>query len=139
MMMKDNVIYNQADNEVYIKTNGDKTVIICNSEKQLDDVIDRMCNNHIFIEYEEWDEGRDKKFIVTFQNSEVTDLNQENKMTSAELYESLNDLWEEFQENHRKFTDKGNKSAGTRARKAIGEVKKLVTEYRKASVEESKS
>ena len=56
-------------------------------------------------------------------------------MTSAELYESLNDLWEEFQENHRKFTDKGNKSAGTRARKAIGEVKKLVTEYRKASVE----
>jgi hypothetical protein len=75
MMMKDNVIYNQADNEVYIKTNGDKTVIICNSEKQLDDVIDRMCNNHIFIEYEEWDEGRDKKFIVTFQNAEVTDLN----------------------------------------------------------------
>ena len=60
-------------------------------------------------------------------------------MTSAELYESLNNLWEEFQENHRKFTDKGNKSAGTRARKAIGEVKKLVTEYRKASVEESKS
>lgn len=60
-------------------------------------------------------------------------------MTSAELYESLNNLWEEFQENHRKFVDKGNKSAGTRARKAIGEVKKLVTEYRKASVEESKS
>lgn len=60
-------------------------------------------------------------------------------MTSVELYESLNDLWEEFQENHRKFVDKGNKSAGTRARKAIGEVKKLVTEYRKASVEESKS
>ena len=31
-----------------------------------------------------------------------------------------------------------NKAAGTRARKAIGEVKKLVTEYRKASVEENK-
>ena len=28
----------------------------------------------------------------------------------------------------------GNKAAGSRARKAIGEVKKLVTEYRKSSV-----
>ena len=28
----------------------------------------------------------------------------------------------------------GNKAAGSRARKAIGEVKKLVTDYRKASV-----
>ena len=55
-----------------------------------------------------------------------------------ELYETLNNLWEDFQENHRTFTEKGNKAAGGRARKAIGEVKKLVTEYRKASVSESK-
>ena len=55
-----------------------------------------------------------------------------------ELYETLNNLWEEFQENHRTFTEKGNKSAGTRARKAVGEIKKLVTDYRKASVTESK-
>ena len=46
-----------------------------------------------------------------------------------ELYETLNNLWEDFQENHRAFTDKGNKAAGGRARKAIGEVKKLVTDY----------
>ena len=56
-----------------------------------------------------------------------------------ELYETLNNLWEDFQENHRTFTDKGNKAAGGRARKAVGEVKKLVTDYRKASVTESKS
>ena len=55
-----------------------------------------------------------------------------------ELYETLNNLWEEFQENHRSFTEKGNKAAGGRARKAVGEVKKLVTDYRKASVTESK-
>ena len=55
-----------------------------------------------------------------------------------ELYETLNNLWEEFQENHRTFTEKGNKAAGGRARKAVGEVKKLVTDYRKASVNESK-
>jgi len=58
--------------------------------------------------------------------------------TTNELYETLNNLWEDFQENHRTFTEKGNKAAGTRARKAIGEIKKLVTDYRKASVSESK-
>ena len=55
-----------------------------------------------------------------------------------ELYETMNNLWEDFQENHRSFTEKGNKAAGGRARKAVGEVKKLVTDYRKASVTESK-
>ena len=58
--------------------------------------------------------------------------------TTNELYETLNNLWEEFQENHRTFTEKGNKAAGGRARKAVGEVKKLVTSYRQASVDESK-
>ena len=58
--------------------------------------------------------------------------------TTTELYETLNNLWEDFQENHRTFTEKGNKAAGGRARKAVGEVKKLVTDYRKASVTESK-
>ena len=56
-----------------------------------------------------------------------------------ELYETMNNLWEDFQENHRNFTEKGNKAAGGRARKSIGEIKKLVTAYRQASVAESKS
>ena len=55
-----------------------------------------------------------------------------------EIYSKLDELWEQFQENHRAHSEKGNKAAGGRARKAIGEVKKLVTEYRKASVSESK-
>ena len=58
--------------------------------------------------------------------------------TRDELYGQLNDLWEDFEENHRANTEKGNKAAGGRARKAIGEIKKLVTEYRKDSVEENK-
>ena len=45
---------------------------------------------------------------------------------------------DEFESNHKVNAEKGNKAAGGRARKAIGEIKKLVTEYRKASVEESK-
>ena len=59
-------------------------------------------------------------------------------MSTTALYETLNNLWEEFQENHRKFADKGNKAAAQRARKSLGEIKKLVTDYRKASVEECK-
>ena len=59
-------------------------------------------------------------------------------MSTENLYNELNNLWEDFQENHRDFSSKGNKSAGGRARKAIGEIKKLVTGYRQASVSESK-
>ena len=58
--------------------------------------------------------------------------------TKNELYNQLNELWEQFQENHISHSEKGNKAAGGRARKHIGEIKKLVTEYRKASVSESK-
>ena len=58
---------------------------------------------------------------------------------SNELYNQINYLFEDFQENHRKFEEKGTKAAGGRARKAIGEIKKMVTAYRQASVSESKS
>ena len=59
-------------------------------------------------------------------------------MTSNELFTKMETQWNEFNENHSKFTEKGNKAAATRARKAIGELKKLVTGYRKESVIESK-
>ena len=59
--------------------------------------------------------------------------------SSNELYEQIEAAFEDFQENHKKFVGKGTKAAGGRARKAIGEIKKLVTSYRQASVAESKS
>ena len=59
-------------------------------------------------------------------------------MTSKDLFTKMETYWNDFNENHSKFTEKGNKAAATRARKAVGELKKLVTEYRKASVAESK-
>ena len=58
--------------------------------------------------------------------------------SSKEIYAKIKEHFEEFDKNHEVHSDKGNKAAGGRARKAIGEVKKLVTEYRKASVSESK-
>ena len=59
--------------------------------------------------------------------------------SSNELYEKIEACFEDFQENHKKFSEKGTKAAGGRARKAIGEIKKMVTAYRQASVTESKS
>ena len=59
-------------------------------------------------------------------------------MNSNDLYDNLKELWEEFDSNHNAIVDKGTKAAAGRARKAIGEMKKLVTEYRKASVSECK-
>tara|TARA_X000000950_G_C13798018_1_gene612273 strand:- start:432 stop:617 length:186 start_codon:yes stop_codon:yes gene_type:complete len=58
---------------------------------------------------------------------------------SQELYEQIKSLYEAFEENHNKNAESNTKASGTRARKAIGEIKKLATEYRKASVSESKS
>ena len=55
-----------------------------------------------------------------------------------EIYNEISSAFADFEENHQKFS-KGNKSAGARARKAIGEIKKHVTSYRKASVEFAKS
>ena len=62
--------------------------------------------------------------------------NGENVMQN--VYSNLKEQWETFEENHEKHTSKGNKSAGARARKALGEIKKMVTEYRKLSVNASK-
>ena len=59
-------------------------------------------------------------------------------MTSSELFTQMEGHWNAFNDNHSKFNEKGNKAAATRARKAVGELKKLVTEYRKSSVTESK-
>ena len=57
MKLKDNIIYNQADNFLYVKSEGDKIVIICNRESQQEDVIKRN-------EYQE-----DKSWIHQQQDS----------------------------------------------------------------------
>ena len=66
--MKDNVVYNHYDNEVMIKTNGDYIYIICKEEDQVQPVMDRMNTDTCFLsDYEEWDEGEDMKWILTFK------------------------------------------------------------------------
>ena len=54
--------------------------------------------------------------------------------TSQEIFEQIEELYVQFEAEHNGTT----KAAKSRARKHIGEIKKLVTDYRKVSVEESK-
>lgn len=55
-------------------------------------------------------------------------------MTKQEIYDQLVQLWAEFEKNH----NATSKVSDARARKALGEIKKLITPYRAASTEEGK-
>ena len=56
-------------------------------------------------------------------------------MNTQEIFDQSDYLYESFKLEHA-----GNsKAAHGRARKALGEIKKLVTEYRKASITEDKT
>ena len=68
MSYKDDTVYNQWDNEVMVKTNGDMIYIICKDEEQVQPVMSRMTTDTcILSDYEEWDEGDDMKWILTFR------------------------------------------------------------------------
>ena len=46
MRLKDNTVYNRADNEVYVKSEGDLIYVICNKESQQDMVGERMTTDN---------------------------------------------------------------------------------------------
>ena len=52
-----------------------------------------------------------------------------------EIFVQIQEQWNTFVTRHEKFVEKGNKTAEGDARKALGEIKKLITPYRQASVE----
>ena len=54
--------------------------------------------------------------------------------SKQELFEAIDGLYQSFVEEHNGST----KASQQRARKNIGEIKKLITDYRKASVAETK-
>lgn len=54
------------------------------------------------------------------------------------LVENIQSTYEEFQKEATSQLEDGNKSAGTRARKSSLELEKLLKEFRKVSIAESK-
>jgi hypothetical protein len=76
--MKDKTVYNNPDNKLMVRTNGDLIYIICNEENQVQPVMDKMVNdNCILSEYEEWDEDDDMKWILTFKILDEFELKPE--------------------------------------------------------------
>ena len=66
--MRSNAVYNNADNLVMVKTNGDEINVICNTEKQMDEVVKRLTTDTCLLSgYEEWDEVKDKKEMVKLE------------------------------------------------------------------------
>tara|TARA_B110000977_G_scaffold191754_1_gene264322 strand:- start:480 stop:782 length:303 start_codon:yes stop_codon:yes gene_type:complete len=79
---------------------------------------------------------RGSRLIKTEMSYPKTKINKKTKPMSKkqELFEQIEGLFTDFQEQHNGTTKKSQANA----RKAIGELKKLVTDYRKESVAESK-
>ena len=44
--MKDNIVYNHPDNQLYIKSEGDKIIIICSKENQQEQVEQQQQQQH---------------------------------------------------------------------------------------------
>jgi hypothetical protein len=66
--MKENTVYNHHDNLVMVRTNKDYINVICHNESQVQPVLDNMNTDTCYLsEYEEWDEGKDRKVILTFK------------------------------------------------------------------------
>jgi len=65
--MKENVVYNKPHNSVMVRTNGDEIFVICEKEEQMDRVVKRLTTDTCKLAgYEEWDEGKDMKWILKF-------------------------------------------------------------------------
>ena len=66
-------------------------------------------------------------------------MNSKTIDTMKELVAKINEAFEAFYKDAALQVEKGNKAAGTRARKASLELEKLMKEFRKVSVEAGKN
>ena len=67
------------------------------------------------------------KYCITFKN-----------MTMEKTFAQISELFDQFSKDASLQVEKGNKAAGTRARKASLELEKLLKRFRKESLEASK-
>ena len=66
--MKKNTLYNDADNMIYVKSQNNNILIICTDMDQVDAVQKKMHKHgNLMVDFEEWDEDEDTKYIVTFK------------------------------------------------------------------------
>lgn len=101
---------------------------------------DKLFLNNLFNRYikkEHWQYSpKIILIILRIYNMSTETTQQANQLDS--IFSDIKALFEDFNDNHVKHSTKGNKAAGARARASIGALKKLVVDYRKASVESDK-
>tara|TARA_B100000902_G_scaffold258146_1_gene244400 strand:+ start:334 stop:573 length:240 start_codon:yes stop_codon:yes gene_type:complete len=65
--VKPNITYNNPDNEVMVRTDENFIYVICKEESQTDKVVEKLTTPQCkLVSYEEWDEGKDKRWILSF-------------------------------------------------------------------------
>ena len=63
----------------------------------------------------------------------------ENEKQTSLLFNDMQNLWSDFESNHKDYEGKGVKKSAARARKSIQALKAIILSYKKASVEECKA
>ena len=100
----------------------------------MSDIIIREYKNEYGL-IDKWTYKGNRLIKTEFSYPKLKTSNKKKTMSvKQELFQQIDALYEDFKSEHNGTT----KASQTRARKAIGDLKKLVTEYRKASVAESK-
>ena len=100
----------------------------------MSDVIVREYKNEYGL-IDKWTYKGNRLIKTEFSYPKLKTSNKKKTMSvKQELFQQIDALYENFKSEHNGTT----KASQTRARKAIGDLKKLVTEYRKASVAEAK-
>ena len=100
----------------------------------MSDIIVREYKNEYGL-IDKWTYKGNRLIRTEFSYPKIKTKKKKKTMSAKEeLFQQIDALYENFKAEHNGST----KASQTRARKAIGDLKKLVTEYRKASVAESK-
>ena len=100
----------------------------------MSDIIVREYKNEYGL-IDKWTYKGNRLIKTEFSYPKLKTSNKKKTMSvKQELFQQIDALYETFKSEHIGTT----KASQTRARKAIGDLKKLVTEYRKASVAEAK-
>ena len=100
----------------------------------MSDIIVREYKNEYGL-IDKWTYKGNRLIKTEFSYPKLKTSNKKKTMSvKQELFQQIDALYETFKSEHNGTT----KASQPRARKAIGDLKKLVTEYRKASVAEAK-
>lgn len=83
---------------------------------------------------------KENKLSNQYKTSKVMeqDLTNGTELNSVRLFNEMKEFWTEFEASHLDYAATGKKKSAAKSRKAIQSLKAIITDYKKASVEECK-